>query len=711
MRASLFKSWAAAVLCAFAANPALAQPNPPSADRARLLRSAEVAVTEIVPPSDIAPPSEAASSIALRAGPASAGLQRLNVKRRLSLQRLRANPVIALRDGTADLRPMLDNPAALSNLASRLKAQPALARVSADRLEVLEIDQGLIVQQYLSYRLSPGACSDPRKRAEIRRIGADCFDRLSMSQRGAAFADPRDPHYVADPGARAKALADAAKAESLARADIAAGIDEWRAKLRDPAERAAIEREIGAAETARIAALDDAALEGELVNSAEIEMEETMFVPGQEAAADPLRLTSGLALMSGARFAPEPRTVNATYGITDQIYLTGFTLGREHEWRKRVSISIKWCVFGCKKTYFAEVYAGFNYGFGLRFPVRMGGAYHYESANGRESATFTPAFTMINGTEADYRAAGLPGGQVFGGKELVAELGGYAGFAYRVPFYPGARLEIRPPQLDLTSHLPAPYTNGQFTPPTPGRPVPSATKTLEAIDLIGGRANFGIVGGKVMPAVKLDLNSDKLEFRLKDNVSGKQQSITASGKAYPLAIDPRDKSSRFSIGDPVYNLSFNITPGVVGRLFVDVSVWSHKWDWPVWFPKLTISLPPGGADFSCHAGTICARSYHFSPTFAREGEAASSDPMERLAVQWTEEFDLFWKDQCPDETGLQLCRTAIGATTQTYRNRMIAEMKGKPPVEARQLFEKLKKEAIGKAGDIVTESFHRASRR
>jgi hypothetical protein len=39
----------------------------------------------------------------------------------------------------------------------------------------------------------------------------------------------------------------------------------------------------------------------------------------------------------------------------------------------------------------------------------------------------------------------------------------------------------------------------------------------------------------------------------------------------------------------------------------------------VWFPAVAVTLPPGGIDFSCHAGTICKRDYVYTA-------AASTDP-------------------------------------------------------------------------------------
>ena len=120
------------------------------------------------------------------------------------------------------------------------------------------------------------------------------------------------------------------------------------------------------------------------------------------------------------------------------------------------------------------------------------------------------------------------------------------------------------------------------------------------------------MGAKVRPAIRFDLTSDKLKFDLVDRVSGQKTRIDRSGHAYDLAIADRHRS-RFVVRDPVYNLTFSMTPGIVPMVFVDISVWSKKWNWPVWFPQLEVEIPRGGIDFSCHAGTRCAHSHEFRP--------------------------------------------------------------------------------------------------
>lgn len=578
---------------------------------------AEVA-TELVPPAGLRSYA-APSAVMLRSGSTSAVLKTLEVKRRFQPASLRTQPIIQIGQTRVNMTPVLANPSSLSNIATQLQHTPALAKVVATDMQVVEVQQGLVITQFLSYRVQPGVCADPAKRLQLSRSGVDCFVRQTQQARAADFADPRNPYFVADPATRAKALA---AAESATRADslpIAESIAQLRAMLRDPVQRASLEAEIGTAETVRWTSLDDASLEEEMVNTAEIEIEEVMFVPNREQASQVLGTSSLVPCVPGQTAAapivqsPEiALTLNANHTIDDQIYLTGFTLGRNYEWRKGVSVTVKMCWRGCARTYFSELYAGFSYGFGLRLPIRIGGVYRYHAGGSNGSASFTPSFATVNGSAADFASAGLAHNQLFDGKELVSEVSAHAGLNYHVPVFGsgGVNHDI---DVDLTDKLPAPFTHGQFTPPMPGNHPPLVNKVFENIDLTGGIANFGVVGGKVFPVLQFDLDSKELQFRLKDNISGTQTTLSRSGDAYPLSVDARDRSSNFTIGDPVYKLGFSLTPGVYAHLFVNVKVWHKNWDWIVTFPELMLTLPPAGVDFSCHAGTVCSRNYSYSP--------------------------------------------------------------------------------------------------
>ena len=620
-----------------------------------------------------------ASAVVLRPGNSATTLQSLRVRRQIALPQLRTQPVVSVQAGKVDFKPVLSNPQALFNIAQRLRADPQLAEVTADETEVMEVDQGLVVRSFLGYRLRPGACTDSARRSRLANTPVRCFTQLTPQARAAAFANPNDPHYVADPRQRANALRLAEDKAVAVRAQVGSDIATLRAMLADPTQRAAIDAELGAGQAARLAALDDARLEAEVVNTGETRIEQVMFVParasvdrtrfskvidlgGAQANADSNEALPGwmtkMKVQDGTGLPPIAVIQNekSVRPLEPRIFLTGFTLGREYEWRQRVETTIKWCLLGCKKTYYVELYAGFNYGFGLRFPLAMGGTYRYQKVAGTEKASLVADFRTIDGSPADYAAAGLPGTQMFAGKELVAQFGAYAGAAYHVPIFGSgnARADLG---KDFTEGLPAPFTNGQFRAPMPGEGMQPLEKIFDDFDLIGGRANFGVVGGQVFPALKAQLHSDALRFTLHDNIANTDVPVSSTGQVVPLAVDAG--TSDFTIGNPVYNLGFLLTPGIDARLFIDIEVWSDHWDWPIWFPQLAVELPPGGVDFACHSETVCARNYRISSAGSIETTGEGGKFIVALDA-WAKNFEAAWLPQCTDDickTGIKLVRT------------------------------------------------------
>lgn len=661
---------------------AMASPAPPPAPapapapatlRPSILRPAAVragpAATEIRPPAE-ARSTAPAHAVVLGSGTNREAIKSYPVRRVISGAAVRANPRIQLQGTSIDLTPVLRDSNALPNVASRLRSQPGLVEVRSETMEVVEIEPGLVVRNFLSYRIKPGACRDAAQRASLARAGARCLSRTTPEARTAAFSNPRDPRYVADPRQRANAIRRANADAAAAEAGIAADVATFRSQLASPAGRSALEAQYGSAEVARIAALDDEALKDEMANSAENEVEQVMFVPAQDLAQR--RTQPAPFYLKGATF--KPATINpAIFGafgqsgastaqptekvLPSRVFLTGFTLGRGYEWRYRVQKTIAWCWAGCKKTYYAEVYAGFTYGFGLRFPIKLDATYRHPGGSNASQAMLTTKFEPINGNEADYASTGLAGSQLFGGKEFVAEITAYAGANYKLPVIgsDGTKFELG---LDFTKDLPAPFTNGQFTPPAPGTTSAPLIKVFDQFDLIGGRASFGAFGAKVFPALKVELKSDALSLTLTDTRTGEKTQLTKSGQQAALSVDPKDQSSSFTIGDPVYNLGFQMTPGINPRLYIDLAVWGDTWDWPVWFPQLGITLPAGGKDFACHEDTVCNRNYRVSPTMLADN-AGDLNPFESELSSWGVAFDKEWLSQCADETckfGIKLVR-------------------------------------------------------
>jgi stress response protein YsnF len=642
-------------------------------------------------------------AVILKPGRTDANIRALTIKRRVSVASLRARPVLALGNDRADFSPVLNNSQALMNIGSRLQRMPNLVRMIGQNTEILEVSQGLIMRQTLHYQIKTGACTNSNKRQRLAQNGIQCFTKMNTSVRASAFSNSNNPRYIADPRLRAQALSASRQNAQQEQVKIREGIQTFRAMMRNPAQRAKVVAELGAAETTRLSGLNDADLEAEIINAAEFKIEDVMFVPnlGLISKFKPVQPKFNRYKMTRT----EP--VEIEHALKPTVLLTGFTIGREKEWSRSVSITIKACLVGCKRTYYLKLHAGFGYGFGLRFPIQTGGLYAYEKVGNRETATIAPVFKPINGSEQDYQAAGLRQDKLFEGKELVAELNAYAGMNYKVPFHSGGvSFDVG---FDLTDHLPAPLVHGQFTPPAPGDQRLSAIeKVFDSPDLIGGRANFGVAGAKILPAVKLGLTSDQLLVKLKDNISGIETEMRNSGQTYSLAVNPQNHSSNFTIGYPEYDLDFKVTPGLAARLFVDVAVWSKNWDWPVWFPQVAVTLPPGGGHFSCHEQTVCARDYVYSPTLTQDQPgpiAGPTDQLEKEVYDWHLAFNKKWIDKCP-YLPLHFCEVALRGVAQMTGNQMQSEMQkaGYPSLDAATIMIRRAVAANKKAETIVLET-------
>lgn len=535
-------------------------------------------------------------------------IQRLPIQRELSFSEIRSTRALKLGNSTINLSAMLAHRDALPNVATQLQAAPGAVSVKAVDVTAFVVPQGLIVRSFLNYQIKPGTCSDAARRRQIEAAGIGCAQRLSAADRVADYSDPRSARFVAEPRQRAAVIARAQADWEKQDAETAAQVANFRAVLAKPGERAKVAAVIGADETARLERLGDVDLAGELISTGETKIEDVMFIPKEDAAD---HSSPGMVEDYRRRLNIPVNTLtvkNETIGRA--VFLTGFTLGRQYEWSKRIEKTIKWCWVGCAVTYYAGSRAGFSYGFGLRFPIVVEGNYTYQSGIGDDRGFLTATMTPIDGSPTDYAAAGLDSHQIFKGQELVAELKAFAGYDYSLPLI-GSDSRTIEVGVDLAAMLPAPYTNGNFTPPMPGTTSGEIPFVFESIDLLMGYGNWGAAGVLVHPAVKVGLHSDALRMTLHDNVTGTDQPLV-SGAKLRLGVDRIRKNSSFWIGDPVYNLAFIVTPGIDAHAFIDVGVWANSWHFPVWFPDIAITLPPGGIDFACHADTTCRRDYAFS---------------------------------------------------------------------------------------------------
>jgi hypothetical protein len=610
-----------------------------------------------------------ANSVMLR-GPYAQTMQRLHVVRTYGLADVRSRPQVTLGQARLDFTPMLQNEKALFNMAPRLRAMPQQIAVNEDSSQINEVDQGLVIHSTLTYRILPGRCADANAKAQLAGAGVRCFERTTTTQRLAEFARPGAPRYVADASKRQLGSARYQSSIAASTADANQGIANLRKALANPSQRAAIAAQVGEAETARMGTLSDDQLKEEIINSAVQHYEETLFVPrvsssnyahlphvlniaasSAEVAAVQGMLRNGVTGGSPPEFpkllkvvpasALHPNASPAPAGdkaadltLGPYYFLTGFTIGNDYEWNWGVSITIDWCVVGCSSTYGVDLNAGFNYAFGLRFPIQAQFQYHtVVHPNQSSEANLSGSFTPIEGDVNDFFQAGLSADQMYDAKEIVAQVGADAGFNVSLPVLNVG--DSFTAGVDFTNFLPSPYTGGRFQPPAPGSGGINSDYTFYQIDLLGGLLNYGVVGGQLSPSVRINLHSDKLQFTLNDEVQKRQTVLSSPPKPVSLGVTPSGAGvlSHFSIGNPVYNLGFTVTPGLTPNAFVDIDIWSDSWEWTLWFPQLAVDLPPNGIDFGCHAGTTCV--IDFEPVYNASTGQISDTVKERDAADRT----------------------------------------------------------------------------
>ena len=223
-----------------------------------------------------------------------------------------------------------------------------------------------------------------------------------------------------------------------------------------------------------------------------------------------------------------------------------------------------------------------------------------------DTAELTTNFLAIDGSVDDYRAAGLERGKLFDGKELVAQYVYKAGVNWKL--LNGRQNFELGEEEDFTRYLPPPFRGGNFLPPSPGRPTPVLTKVFDDVDLLGQQMDYGVVGATLFPAVNINMTSAELSLSIEDKLSGRKVRASTNQRV-PVKVDRRKGESRFVLGEPRYNLAFKVKPGLQYSFFVDLVVWEKDWTDILWIPQLELTLPPGGVDFACHAGTNCHREF------------------------------------------------------------------------------------------------------
>ena len=506
-----------------------------------------------------------------------------------------------------------------------IRQVPNLATINTTNTEIAELNNGLIIRSKLSFTVKLGACKSQKSR--LTNAGVDCGNRKNLSQSIRLISERTSPQYISNRALRNKAINNLKQS----RTEILQDAKKARAALKNPE----VIRSLGKATVQRLSQLSDEELALEVINASEQVIEERIFIP----KADNFRGLSKIRRLQGNTLnnliIPKRGTISPgaiqqitaanqrTNGNTprsasrEDIFLTGFTFGKQYEWRKKWSKSIKWCWLGCKKTYYVEPYANFRYGLGLRFPIEAKLAF----TGAGNSASVEPSFRAIDASRSQYRQTGLGNNQLFDGQELVAEMGASAGVNMKLPFVGTYKPSYTLADIDFTDRLQPPFRGGHFSPPSPGNPLPVMPQIfLRDIDLLGGYADYGVAWAKLHPGIKAELTSNNLRFKLKDNLNNRIHSVR-SGDEKQLTV--RNGKSSVTLYNPEYNIAFTITPGVQYNVGVDFGVWGKTWRDEIWIPQLAISLPPGGAKFTCHANTQCSRTYEFN---VARGSASTDRP-------------------------------------------------------------------------------------
>lgn len=659
------------------------------------------AADTIVPPKGLdAPPRPGA--VILQPGSAKDAIARQPNVRRFTGAELRANPRITVGSMEVDVSPLLKHPRGLPRVAQNLRAQPDLATVGPEVFEAYELrGRGVAVRSMVSYRLKPGVCADPSRRARAIQAGATCYRRVDRNQRIASFSNPASPHYISDPKERARAIAEASQRGALVDQEVKKKTAGFRSELKNPTRRGQLVAQRGAAEISRLEGLSDEDLAGEMINTAAVGEEHVAYIP----LVTGLDIKNGLGKAKSDKDSPAAKgdpegDLAVAFDLDAMPFLTGFTLGKDWEWSKRIETTIAWCWVGCEETYYAGAGVNFGYAFGLRMPLEVGGQYRYTRKAGKEDAEVTIRTRTLNGDAAYYASVGMPADKVYNGQEFVARVYANASAGMKLPLYPELKGSLSF-DFNIAERLKGDLAGGNFKPPEPKMPGPKSDITFREVDLLGGRGNFGIAGAKVHPSIFVELSSDLLTIDLRDKVSGKVTRIDKSEQVVKLAI-AADRSSRFVLERPLYSMKFHMTPGITAVLFVDIGVWGADWDFPVPFPQLTITLPKDGVLFTCHEGTSCDRDITVAPTGIKAVKAKTSAAgYETSFGLFTAKFDGF-KADCEDD----ICRTAMSVVRSHTEREMKAHYAAGTSINLREM-KRLQDEAPMLAKALIADNGYR----
>lgn len=527
----------------------------------------------------------------------------VRVTRTLNLSQFQRSRPIALGSARLNLAELASPNNQFNRSIRQLQSLGNLVTVRQLDSQLIETNKGVIVSRAMIVQPKLGACTT--NRSQLNRAGNICGNRTTLQASLRAMQTRGNPRYIANAADRRRAEQNLRSSAAKLQQDV----QRARQSLSDPR----VIRQIGQTEVNRLRALSDDDLAAEMIDAGETVISEAIFIPNIDnvQAFDRIRHAQispqlGPREIAAAQQRLQQMAIRAkpqNLSLQQTTFLTGFTFGKEYEWRKRIQKTINWCIVGCAETHYVEPYAKLGFGLGLRFPIKAKLQFNYQQG---DTAQLRTDFQAFDGGEEDYRAAGLERGKLFNGKELVAQYVYKAGVKWKL--LNGDQSFELGEEEDFTKYLPPPFTNGNFRPPSPGRPTPVLTKVFNDIDLLGQQMDYGVVGATLYPAVNITMTSAELSLSVEDKLSGRKVRV-GTNRNVPVRVDQRKGESKFVLGEPRYNLAFNVKPGLQYSFFVDLVVWDKDWTDILWIPQLELTLPPGGVDFACHAGTNCHREF------------------------------------------------------------------------------------------------------
>lgn len=567
-----------------------------------------------------------------------------------SFRRGALNQRFSAGEARVDLRPYLSSPTSLSTIHRNLQNN-VMAGSLKGNAQILRSTRtkGLVITEQLSFQPKSSTCSSRTIPAASKGF---CFNTsrgsLKRKSSGRSLSIPGGTRAPIDnrisvkdkKTLRAKATILSNNLKKASKGEGNAKLPSWAKNL----SRSALQR---------LASSDLKALEKALLNNSKVRISRTIYMPPANVSLREIsklptikkiknyRARNGQATYTSS--APRNNAGRAFEHQTKHIFLTGFTYADSFYWGDVYEYEVDYGI----GTELIGVYpfASAYYGFGVRFPLEVTNTYKYQGGN-RSNAQVNVSIKPIDGDDSEYLQTGLAGDMVFNGKEIVAELGGYAGVSYNTPFGNGTLQTPSDAKIDFTNYLPDSLNKGNFAPPTYGGNLPLADPIIVPLDLMGGIGNYSIsdfgISVTAYPGVTIGLTSTDMGIKLLDNKNNNlATSISYKRNRKRGSVKVVQGKSRYILKEPYYNLALSLTPGVQLSGSAGLGAWSTSLTEYIDFPSLAINIPTDGVPFSCHKGTTCTRTYSVNNlTREAETESTSSPAAKKQTLKLKKEYRL-----------------------------------------------------------------------